>query len=248
MITIMKGGQYLLKRKLRIKNKKRLKSDLETIENIVKTVGSQWENKHPVFCIIDNLMMNEGSKRVMNLTSSVSQEVNGIFQSIESLPDTRKSIAMNKVLEENYIVDFSKDYVITDVWNNGRLINTLAWINSGKINAVGDTNEWKFDCNHEISFIFPMCILYSMRGNHSIYAGVIRRRGIAFLKYVEDYSALYKSWHFDGTHFVNNKLKIKMSYFEGLSFEIGRFLKDNPWLFAGHPYEKMLTENGCLSE
>lgn len=227
-----------------------LKRDLEIIDLLIKETGDVWEYKHPIFSLIDNIMMNEGSARVLKLTSSDETSAFSTFQYyyyFEELGifDNRKTMSVE---EMKYAIDFSEEFIMTNVWKRERLIRNLAYINSGKPNMMNETLPWKYQYpNHFVTFAFPMSIAQTNNGNHSTLPGVLRRYGLSYFSEIEDYSNVYEQVYFDGINFVSkNGMKKSVNYLEGLAFEIGRVLLSNPKLFDGHPQKQMLKDYGFL--
>lgn len=121
-------------------------------------------------------------------------------------------------------ISLSKSPVITEVWSSHRLSDSLCRIKG----------DWHQTPWHHFTLYLPVGILFvHTNGNHSVYAGCLRRLGCITVTEDDicDMGSLYEYLMFDGVHYrkvCDNSVVGRAYSFEfGCMFEIGRLIYEN---------------------
>ncbi len=131
-----------------------------------------------------------------------------------------------KPVYDDICVSLALDPVLPITWSGDRLIESL-------YNIDKTENPWQASSNHFVTMWLPMRISFVNSGNHSIFAGCIKRDGEIHiipdsLSRVYDISELYNMIEFDGNYYrwlEDNSIIVKAPSFEfGCIFEIGRLM------------------------
>ena len=89
-----------------------------------------------------------------------------------------------------FSIDLSIDPVISCIWNIGRVESALKNIGDGCISPYSNNeNIFKYDkLNHYVTHIYPLGINIVSNGNHSIFSGLIKRKGFVKITSIIDVS------------------------------------------------------------
>ncbi|MFA0156815.1 DUF6710 family protein [Vibrio sp. 10N.261.46.A3] len=92
---------------------------------------------------------------------------------------------------EGVTVDLSDDVVFAWPWNKTRYLENLNYFSDNKV-------EWVQDYNHSVVLLMPWKVAFVECGNHSIFAGIVHRKGRIAPHKVIDATCLLEKFKTDG--------------------------------------------------
>ncbi|GMG67017.1 DUF6710 family protein [Tetragenococcus halophilus] len=139
-------------------------------------------------------------------------------------------------MKPNISFDLTTFPSILNPWNTDRISKNL--INVATKQNPFDKDQYENNINN--SYYYPIGISNCRQGNHSQYSAKLKGVGISTIEEIINIEKLYKYVSFDGNYFHYDfpnddvkKLSIsnKIELYLGILFEVGRLLKDHPYIF-----------------
>ncbi|MFQ6860957.1 MAG: DUF6710 family protein [Beduini sp.] len=131
-------------------------------------------------------------------------------------------------------VDLSKDPIISCIWECSRVKSALENIGDGCILSYSNKeNIFKYDrSNHYVTHIYPLGINVVSNGNHSIFSGIIKRKGIVKITSIIDISNSFPTISYNQNGLSVDRKQSKdiplQSIKEiGIIYEIGKLMKES---------------------
>ncbi|HDE3760592.1 DUF6710 family protein [Staphylococcus aureus] len=144
---------------------------------------------------------------------------------------------------------YNKDYpIISMIWNPDRVLRNIMQI-GGNVwdNKHNKYNDFEVDDNHDVVYVYPMGVVLTQSGNHSVNAGKVKGEGSIKVDKVWDISPLYEEYYFDGRYLLDNDGdKYEIPFELGIVFEIGRILKEYESVFDDNIISKV--KGGIVDE
>lgn len=143
-------------------------------------------------------------------------------------------------MKPNISFDLTTFPAILNPWNTDRIAKNL-------INVATKQNPFdkdRYESNINNCYYYPIGISSCRQGNHSQYSAKLKGAGISTIEEIVNIEKLYNYISFDGNYFhydfPNDDVKIyplklpisnKIELYLGILFEVGRLLKDHPYIF-----------------
>lgn len=151
---------------------------------------------------------------------------------LEALGDSQ-NMKIYDSKEYDIEVDLAIDPIISCIWDTMRVRNALDTIGDGCIDTFyGKENTFKYDpLNHYVTHIYPLGVNIVTNGNHSIFSGIIKRKGKVKVTSVLDISERLNHLHYDSKGAIidgNHVTSIPLQTIKELAiiYEIGRLRKE----------------------
>lgn len=131
-------------------------------------------------------------------------------------------------------VDLSKAPLISSIWRRASLDNALKTIGDG-CHFVGDKKEniFKYDSiNHEVIHIYPLGINVVSNGFHSIYSGMVKRKGIVMVTKIIDITKSFSTIQYNSNGVLingesNSDIPLQNIKEIAIIYEIGRLMLES---------------------
>ena len=164
-----------------LKNIELLFFDKKTVINYLRFLTDSILTQQLGFCIgakMPNLRLHENSNNIPSY-----------FDYTTAFGETCQTPNYN-ASQMDINIDLSIDPVISCIWNTKRVKSALKNIGDGCILPYSDNeNIFKYDqLNHFVTHIYPLEIIVVSNGNHSIFSGLIKKKGIVKITSIIDVS------------------------------------------------------------
>lgn len=128
----------------------------------------------------------------------------------------------------------SKDSVISSIWRRASLDKALKTIGDGS-HFVGDKKEniFKYDSkNHEVIYIYPLGINVVSNGFHSIYFGMVKRKGIVMVTKIIDITKSFLTIQYNSNGVLinggsNSDVPLQSIKELAIIYEVGRLMLES---------------------
>ncbi|WP_145460816.1 DUF6710 family protein [Staphylococcus haemolyticus] len=239
---------------------KELQHVLKRAEQILQSKRFDYINDyHPIFSYIRMFTLSIQTENAINIIKQNGDRlgrenidyIKGYFEFMDNkIVRYKESRVKPKVLKQPYTAELSHTPFITWTWNSDRIIDSLLNIGRNvreqdnylisdedkerlRIKEGLKTFPFKESSNHQAVYIYPLGLVYTTSGNHSIHSGIIQSEGEVTINEYIDARHVYDDWKFDGTYLINDKHDkyIVTDFKFGALFEIGRLLMKYPQLF-----------------
>ncbi|AYF55182.1 hypothetical protein DFH04_10780 [Clostridium novyi] len=243
--------------KARIERENQNRQQLKNILSVARSIISKtttYEEKHPVYLLIKQLVDNELNKNIYSCISTFDESKVKYFDIHDILPYNR-----NKSFNKFNVLDKSKENEYLYVDSLGKQIKYYEFIQESKVEGKSVTiklgqdpvitrpwnvnrligaysnigkgktsGNWQQDSNHRTELWLPFGITFVNSGNHSITTGILNNEGSLEVTEIYDMSNIFHHIYCDGVNFFRTKDNSLYASVENFSlaivYEIGRLI------------------------